>query len=74
MWYRPDMEKPSSSHMMEALRAKLGGHAPFKAALQEWRAANPIPNSGGQWPPMMDAVEALYRLHFPAKIPPRTSV
>jgi len=49
---------------MNALQAKLGGHTPFKEAVQAWRQANPIPGSNGQWPPMMDAVEALYRQHF----------
>lgn len=68
------MEKPSSSEMMEALRAKLGGHLGMKAAIQDWRATNPIPGSAGQWPPMMDAVEALYSRHFPSKIPPRRPV
>lgn len=52
--------------MMDALRAKLGGPLAMKAALQDWRATHPIPNSGGQWPPLMDAVEALYRKHFPS--------
>lgn len=59
---------------MDALRAKIGGHAPFQAALRAWREAHPIPGTAGQWPPVMDAVAGLYAEHFPAKIPPRRSV